>query len=247
RRGHFREAEGGTLFLDEIGDLPLDIQPRLLRALEQQEITPVGAGRPIHVDVRVVAATNADLFARTAAGRFRGDLLARLNACPIELAPLRARREDILRLARHFSGRDPAEVPFGDPMFDADLAEVLLLYSWPFNARELRQVIDWLHLDGALPLPFDRLPRRIVDAAVPPPPPGGNPEELERATRTAPLKVAEAHRRRVRPSKEELEQALETHGYNISAVARAFDRDRKQIYRWVDHYEIPLPSGADGT
>jgi len=244
RRGHFKEAEGGTLFLDEIGDMPLDIQPRLLRALEQREITPVGASRPTRVDVRVVAATNADLFARAAEGRFRDDLLARLNACPVELAPLRERKEDILRLARHFCGRDPERVPFGDSMFEADLAEVLLLYAWPFNARELRQVVEWLHLDGALPLPFDRLPRRIVDAAVPPPPPGGNPEELERATRTAPLKVAEARRRRVRPSREELHHALEAHGYNISAVARAFDRDRKQIYRWVDHYDLTLP-GTD--
>ncbi|PKN58600.1 MAG: Fis family transcriptional regulator [Deltaproteobacteria bacterium HGW-Deltaproteobacteria-14] len=244
RRGHFREAEGGTLFLDEIGDLPLDIQPRLLRALER-EITPVGAARPLTVDVRVVAATNADLSARVVERRFRGDLFARLNGCPIELAPLRARKEDILRLARHFCGHQPARVPFGDPVFEADLAEVLLLYRWPFNARELRQVVEWLHLDGHLPLPFDRLPRRIIDAAVPPAPPGGAPEELEHATRTAPLRVAEAHRRRVRPSKEELEQALESHGYNISAVARAFDRDRKQIYRWVELYDIPLPGAPD--
>lgn len=199
--------------------------------------------------VRIVAATHADLLSRVKAGRFRGDLFARLNGCPIELAPLRERKEDILRLARHFCGRQPAQVPFADPMFpmfEADLAEVLLLYSWPFNARELRQVVEWLHLDRALPLPFDRLPRRIIDAAVPPPPPGGAPEELEHATCTAPLRVAEAHRRRVRPSKTELEQALESHGYNISAVARAFDRDRKQIYRWVELYEIPLPAGPDG-
>ncbi|MCA9515688.1 MAG: sigma 54-interacting transcriptional regulator [Myxococcales bacterium] len=242
RRGLFREAEGGTLFLDEIGDLPLDVQPRLLRALEQLEVTPVGAARPTKVDVRVVAATNADLSEAVAAGTFRADLLARLSAWPVELAPLRERREDILRLARHFAGRKPADVPFGDPMFDADAAEVLLLFEWPFNIRELRQTVTWMMAHGRPPYSIARVPQRVVDGAVrrPPSPTDGVP-----GTQTAPLKVALPRRRRVRPSRNELLAALSEHDFNISAVARAFERDRKQIYRWVTHYGIPISDAGD--
>lgn len=245
RRGLYREAAGGTLFLDAVGELPLDLQPRLLRALEHHEVASVGAMAAEAVDVRVVAAADADLASLVASGRFRADLYARLAAHTVAVPPLRERREDILPIARSFAGASAARLGVGDALFEADLAEVLLLYPWPQNLRELRQVVEWLALPGRRPLPFDRLARRIIDAAVPPA--GGTSDPLVTSTRTAPLKVAEAHRRQARPTRAELEDALAAHAFNISAVARVFARDRKQIYRWVSHYGIELPADADGS
>ncbi len=242
RKGFFREARGGTLFLDEIGDLPLDVQAQLLRALEQHEITPVGASRPLKVDARVVAATNVDLAAAVAQGTFRADLFARLSGWVVRLPPLRERREDILRLARFFVGLTPARVPYTGPLFEPALAELLLLYDWQFNVRELRQTIERLSLQAAPPYAADRLPKRFADVAL------GVSRATERprtaaATRTAPLTPdTRSTRRRQRPAREALIAALEAHGYNIAAVARAFDRDRKQVYRWIAHYGIDIDS-----
>ena len=138
--GVIRAAEGGTLFLDEIGELPLDIQPKLLRFLDAGEVFPLGAERPVTVDVRVIAATNRDLAAEVARGAFRQDLFYRLHVVPLVVPPLRERRDDIVPLARHF-----AQLIAGGraaPTFAPDALDALRAYAWPGNARELRNVIE---------------------------------------------------------------------------------------------------------
>ncbi len=139
RRGAFEEAHGGTLFLDEIGELSLDLQAKLLRALESGEIKRVGASRPMHVDVRVVAATNRDLLSASRAGKFREDLYYRLCVIPLLLPPLRSRRGDIAVLAEHFV-RNYA--PRGQTVKIHPAAlEKLQQHLWPGNVRELRNVV----------------------------------------------------------------------------------------------------------
>jgi DNA-binding NtrC family response regulator len=139
RKGAFEEAHGGTLFLDEIGELPLELQAKLLRALENGEIKPVGASRPRHVDVRVVAATNRDLLAHTRAGKFREDLYYRLCVIPLVLPPLRRRGGDLDLLARHFV---QLHAPRGQRVrLTLAALDKLHQHSWPGNVRELRNVI----------------------------------------------------------------------------------------------------------
>jgi DNA-binding NtrC family response regulator len=135
--GVIRAAAGGTLFLDEIGELPLDIQPKLLRFLDAKEIHPLGEPHPIHVDVRVIAATNAALEKMVAQGRFREDLFYRLNVIPFALPPLRERREEIPLLAQHFLQRACEEFKKGRLRLSDETLEYLLLYGWPGNVRQL--------------------------------------------------------------------------------------------------------------
>ncbi len=148
RKGAFEEANGGTLFLDELGELPLDLQPKLLRALETRQIKRVGSTAPLKVDVRVVAATNRDLAAEINRGGFREDLYFRLAVVQVSLPPLRARREDIPELVRHFVKRfAPSAPPLGESTMQA-----LASQPWPGNVRELAHVIERAVLmsDGAL-------------------------------------------------------------------------------------------------
>ncbi|OHB66020.1 MAG: Fis family transcriptional regulator [Planctomycetes bacterium RBG_13_63_9] len=142
RKGWFERADGGTLFLDEIGDLPHAAQVRLLRILQDGWLERVGGQHPVHVDVRIVAATHRDLAGMVAEGEFREDLWYRLAVFPIVLPPLRERREDIPELARHFAER--AATRFGLPLVlpSQDGIELLLSYPWPGNVRELAAVID---------------------------------------------------------------------------------------------------------
>ena len=138
--GVIRAADGGTLFLDEIGELPLDLQAKLLRFLDAGEVFPLGAQRPLMVDVRVIAATNRDLAVEVNRGRFRQDLFYRLHVVPLLVPPLRERKDDIAPLARHF-----ARVIAGDrrpPIFAPDALVALRERSWPGNVRELRNVIE---------------------------------------------------------------------------------------------------------
>jgi DNA-binding NtrC family response regulator len=143
RAGAFEEADGGTIFLDEIGELPLELQAKLLRVLEQREVKRLGAARPVALDVRVVAATNRNLEEEVRAGRFRSDLFFRLAVGRVWVPPLRQRPEDVALLARHFLARagvprDPAEV------LTPSLLAALGAYAWPGNARELRNVVERL-------------------------------------------------------------------------------------------------------
>jgi len=148
--GVIRAAHGGTLFLDEIGELPLDVQPKLLRFLENGEVFPLGEIRPVEVDVRVVAATHRDLAQLVREGRFREDLYYRLQVVPVRVPPLRERREDVVALARHFvrlltpEGQEP-------PQLGPDALAALVAHPWPGNVRELRNVIERSMAYGPLP------------------------------------------------------------------------------------------------
>jgi DNA-binding NtrC family response regulator len=140
--GLFELANGGTLLLDEIGHLPLALQGKLLRALEERTIRRVGGTRQIPVDVRVIAATHVDLAAAARRGEFREDLFHRLNVVPIELPPLRARREDIPRLARHFLAQVAEEYGLAEPTLCADAERALMERDWTGNVRELRNLME---------------------------------------------------------------------------------------------------------
>ncbi len=140
--GVFRAAEGGIVFLDEVGEMPLDLQPKLLRVLQQQEVTPVGSAHPIAVNVQVIAATNRDLATEVTAGRFREDLYYRLNMVELHVPPLRERREDIPELIDFFSGRfaDRYQRPRWKP--DSDTLKEFCEFGWPGNIRQLQHVIE---------------------------------------------------------------------------------------------------------
>ncbi len=144
RKGLIQTADGGTLFLDEISNLPLDLQAALLRVIETQEVRPVGAADPVKVDVRYVAASNRDLQALANEARFREDLFYRLNVFPIQLPPLRERREDIPALARHFLATFAARMHKRIESFTPEALEALTQYDWPGNVRELSNVVERL-------------------------------------------------------------------------------------------------------
>lgn len=143
RAGWFEAANGGTLFLDEIGDLPLHLQVKLLRVLQERQIVRLGSRRPVSLDVRLVAATNIDLKQAVAAQNFRADLYYRLNVAPLALPPLRERRGDILPLAQHFIETYSRKLGLHDVQITADAAEMLLTYPWPGNIRELENIVHF--------------------------------------------------------------------------------------------------------
>lgn len=139
--GKFREAEGGTIFLDEVGELPLEAQVKLLRVLQQHEIEPVGAGKTVPVNVRVISATNKNIADMVKAGKFREDLMFRLNVLEVHLPPLRARREDILPLAQNFISRFCAAEQRIPQSLTREAEDILVNHDWPGNVRELENAI----------------------------------------------------------------------------------------------------------
>jgi transcriptional regulator with PAS, ATPase and Fis domain len=211
--GYFLAADRGTLFLDEIGELPLALQPRLLRVLDGGSFNSVGSTSPIKADVRIIAATNANLLERVEDGEFRRDLYARLCEFVVELPPLRRRRGDIMPLFEHFLRLAAPAKTF---VLTGDFVEALLGHSWPMNVRELRSLArrvalsdtDPTTLDATL-LPLDLRPRRRPD-----------------------LVGTEC------PSREDLETQLERHKGNLLRVARHYGKARSQVYRWLKRLEL---------
>jgi two-component system response regulator GlrR len=227
--GTFRQAHGGTLFLDEIGDLPLALQPKLLRALDEKRITPVGGRESVPVDVRIVAATNADLEGRVLEGKFRGDLYARLAEITVRIPPLVDRREDVLALVE--SG-----LPKGHPPLEVALVRALLTYDWPYNVREALKVATELSVRsaGRELLTLDLVEERLR----------GRPAQVSSRAPVAP-ESSEARATLERdpvPTKEQLELLLKKHNGVISEVARATGRSRKQVYRWLDQHGLRDPA-----
>ncbi len=161
--GIIRSAETGTLFLDEIGDLSLEIQPKLLRFLENREVQPLGTAKPIKTNVRVIAATNLDLGQMVAEGKYRADLLYRINTITITLSPLRERRDDIPLLAQHFLKKSILKEGKQDIQLSPDLVEGLMNYNWPGNIRQLANVIEQMvvYSHSHSVIGCDRLPGQI--------------------------------------------------------------------------------------
>jgi two-component system response regulator AtoC len=168
RRGLFEEATGGTLFLDEIGELPLGLQVKLLRVLEDEKIRRLGETRDVQVDVRIVTATHRDLPSETKAGRFRDDLFYRLNVLPIHVPPLRERREDIPLLIDHFLARNNARLGTSIRGLDTEARRLLYEYAWPGNVRELENTIERaMVLSEGDTITAQDLPERVREARDP--------------------------------------------------------------------------------
>ncbi len=232
RPGKFEVADGGTLFLDEIGELPLGVQPKLLRVLQDGEIQRVGADRTISVDVRLLAATNRDLAEEVRARRFRADLYHRLNVYPLAVPPLREHRGDIALLAGHFCDLARRRLGLGPVRLTADALDALERYDWPGNVRELENVISRVVLKasatvrrgGPVILAAQHLRFELSGDSAP------LLGELAAPPARAPAHISlrdfvrEQQRRFV-------QQALDDHRGNVAATARALGMDRGNLYR----------------
>jgi len=166
--GVFRAAEGGVVFLDEVGEMPLELQPKLLRVLQEHEVTPVGASQPVSVDVQVIAATNRDLELEVGEGRFREDLYYRLNLVELRVPPLRQRSEDIPEFIEFFSRKFSAQYhrPLWEP--DDETLKTFCEFPWPGNVRQLAHVIEQAYVLGGAPhLPGGQRALDARDAALP--------------------------------------------------------------------------------
>ncbi|HEY1601422.1 MAG TPA: sigma-54 dependent transcriptional regulator [Pirellulales bacterium] len=165
--GVFRAAHGGVVFLDEIGEMPLDLQPKLLRVLQEREVTPVGASRPVKIDVQVVAATNRDLETEVAQGRFREDLYYRLNMVELRVPPLRQRTEDIPEFIDFFASRFARRYdrPVWRPA--AETLQQFCEYQWPGNIRQLAQVIEQSYVLDCVPSLPDNSSKRELPLTLP--------------------------------------------------------------------------------
>ena len=223
--GFFRAAEGGTLLLDEVSELPLGLQAKLLRALEQKAVQPLGEPAPVPVDVRIVVAGQSSLFEAVKRQQFRADLLARLNGVTLHLPPLRARRADILLLFSHFlrTLRTGAL-----PRFEPELVERLALYDWPFNVRELLQLARRLSvLQGAeAVLRAQHLPREMgleVESSGPTLAPPVHPPEAPAAIDLARLLTA-----------------LRATGGNVTRAAAQLRITRQRAYRLLEEQSVDL-------
>ena len=167
RKGLFEEANGGTLFLDEIAELPLNLQVKLLRAIQEEEIRPLGDSRSIKLDVRIIAATARTLKDEVAAGRFREDLYYRINVLPIMVPPLRERKEDIPLLVEHFLKKYNQRMGLQVARLDSGCLQRMLVYDWPGNVRELENVVERaMALASGPTLTEQDLPPELIDSAT---------------------------------------------------------------------------------
>jgi DNA-binding NtrC family response regulator len=231
RRGLLPEAEGGTVFLDEIGELSVPMQSKLLRALEQRQVRPVGDSRLIDIDVRVVAATNVDLTTAVAEGRFREDLYYRLNVVQIELPPLRDRKDDLPLLSGMFLKEAAASAGRDLPQITPEAWNVLERYDWPGNIRQLRNVMHrMVALDDDGQVGVSNLPRELQNGRTPMAPEDvatGRPSLLYEEARD--LAMAGFMRGY-------LDRLLDAHGGNVSKAARTAGVSRRTVHRWLAEY-----------
>ena len=241
--GKFREADGGTLFLDEIGELPLDMQVKLLRALQESEIDPVGAKRPVKVDVRIVSATNRDPETQVKAGAFREDLFYRLNVFPIEAPALRARREDIPALIDHFIARFNAEEGKRVAGAAPDTLALLTAFEWPGNVRQLENAVyrAIVLADGPWLQPHDFPAISGVAAPMPEAQAASDAPAAEHALSDlalpdAPVRIIDdkGHLRTLEDIERDLIQhAIEVYAGHMSEIARRLGIGRSTLYRKV--------------
>jgi PAS domain S-box-containing protein len=224
KAGKFELAHQGTMFLDEIGDLPLEMQPKLLRVVEEKEFERVGGNKVIRSDFRLITASNQALEDMLAAGRFRKDLYYRLNVIRLHIPPLRERPEDIVALSRHLLGQLAREADLPVPSIDADARRALAAYHWPGNVRELSSVLErsLASVDGDViklqDLPFHIYRRR-------------RRRSTEKGTSIRDVQHA--------AEKEAILFALESCGYNKARAARRLGIHRTQLYKKMKKYAVP--------
>jgi two-component system response regulator HydG len=240
RRGLLLDADGGTLFLDEIGDLSPRLQPKLLRALQERTLRPIGGQGEVPFDVRVVAATNEDVAAAVASRRFRSDLYYRLNVIPIEVPPLRARGDDVVLLARYFASVYAKRHGRRVPSFPPEAVERLRAYPWPGNVRELQNCIERaMALGGGAEIGHWELPR-----SVPPERallPAGSVELVRSSADAQELPtLAEVERRHI------LHVLAASQG-NKRLAARILGVDRRTLYRKLEAYQAHTPHALPAT
>ncbi|HKC06643.1 MAG TPA: sigma-54 dependent transcriptional regulator, partial [Methylomirabilota bacterium] len=229
RRGKFELADQGTLFLDEIGDMSLKTQAKVLRALEEQAFERVGGKDTVRVDVRVLAASNQNLPERIAAGAFREDLYYRLNVIPIEVPPLRQRREDLPLLVAHFITLFSAENGKRPKTISVEALAYFLSYDWPGNVRELRNMVERLVIMS---------PRDVIGPENLPPP--LRPRDAEPATDDG------LRERTLKEAREAFERAfilseLRANEWNMTRTAERLGIERSHLYRKLKAYGISAP------
>jgi len=228
--GKFEIARRGTAFLDEIGDLPLEMQPKLLRILEEKEFERVGGTSLIRADFRLISASNQMLEEMLSEGRFRKDLFYRLNVVPIHIPPLRERRDDILPLAHHFLQEITRDAGVGEISLDPQAEKALLHYDWPGNVRELSNVIERVisSLEGNTIRLCD-LPFYLYQSRK------GSPELNDTALRNV----------QTRAEKEAIRYALVSADYNKARAAKLLGIHRTLLYKKMKKYDLPLSQNAD--
>lgn len=252
--GKFQEADGGTLFLDEIGELPLDMQVKLLRALQEGEVDPVGGKRPVKVNVRIISATNRDLAEQVKDGAFREDLFYRLNVFPVEVPPLRARREDVPALVRHFIARFNASENKSVQDAASETMDLLSAFDWPGNVRQLEnsvfRAVVLCDGDYLKPEDFPQISGVSHDySRLESPPPFANdsgldtPEADTAPAATGPVHIMDdgGHLRSLESIERDLiEFAIENYAGRMSEVARRLGVGRSTLYRKVREYDLDV-------
>jgi two-component system NtrC family response regulator len=229
KTGRFALADGGTLFLDEVGELPLELQPKLLRALQERTVEPVGGAKELKIDVRVVAATNLDIEKAITEGIFREDLYYRLAVIPLHLPPLRQRRDDIPLLLRHFCAKHMA----AQVAFDKQSLALLTVYAWPGNVRELENLVErLLIMRSGDTITFDELPDKIRSG-------GGAPETA--ASHRGVINLPDEGYSLEQLEREVVVQALERNAWNQTAAARFLRVPRHTLIYRMEKYEILPP------
>ncbi len=249
--GKFQEAHTGTLFLDEVGELPLDMQVKLLRVLQEGEVDPIGAKRPVKVDVRIISATNRDLAEAVKAGEFREDLYYRLNVFPIEIPPLRERREDIPYLLDHFIRRFNAQERRNIAGIEPAALEMLRNYDWPGNVRQLENTVfravilsdgnmlkpeDFPQISGLAPTPSTpeiKALESVVNNA------GEDKTENGSQYNSLAFLDKDGHLRSLEQIERELINfAIENYSGHMSEIARRLGIGRSTLYRKVREHDL---------
>jgi DNA-binding NtrC family response regulator len=246
--GKFVEADGGTLFLDEVGELPLDMQVKLLRVLQEGEVDAVGSRRPTKIDVRIISATNRDLATQVKEGRFREDLYYRLNVFPIEIPSLRERREDLPALVEHFVNRFNAEEGKNIPGVAPETLAMIQAYDWPGNVRQLENAVfravvlsdggalkpeDFPQISGLAPVAQHATPAAASvanDVADQP---------VSITDPTGELRTLEAIERDL------IQFAIDHYSGHMSEVARRLGIGRSTLYRKVREYDLKVREGDE--
>jgi DNA-binding NtrC family response regulator len=227
--GKFEQAERGTIFLDEIGDMPLHMQAKLLRVLEENEVERIGGDKPVRVDVRVLVATHRNLETQVREGKFRQDLFHRVYVFPLMLPPLRDRRDDIPALIEHFAAQVSAQNSWKPVPFTPDAIAALQTHSWPGNVRELRNMVERLMLlapDGTVDLETVRIALPQSSGAATTVTEGSGTGTLADRVQSFERDVILAELRR--------------HNFNVTAAAKALDLERSHLYKKAEQLGIDL-------